>query len=243
MRRFVLAGVVGLATLAQAPVQLEATLDGAQEVPAVTSSGSGTGTFTVEDKKVEYAVTFAGLTGVVVGHIHHGAVGTAGAVVITFDGPTGSPFAGTSPPITEEQLQKLFLGEMYANVHTVAQPNGEIRGQIRLTTGKCDCETATSARDFRTCIRNQVRGLEGSERRQPEIKALKRLSRLSACGKTTGPRRAIACCLPMQPTENIVTDRMCAALPEAKCAKKSGTSLGTGTTCFPLAQNPCALSN
>ena len=81
--------------------ELEAVLDTAQEVPPpVGAAGaSGTGKFVLEeDGTIEADVTFQGLTGTPVSaHIHQGAPGVSGPVVIDFTPrlPVGSSTAGT----------------------------------------------------------------------------------------------------------------------------------------------------
>jgi hypothetical protein len=84
-------------------------------------------------------VTFSGLTGAPsLAHIHTGAVGVAGpadvaTLVLASDGMTATIPAGTT--LTGAQLAALQAGNLYFNVHTNLNPNGEIRGQITGTTG------------------------------------------------------------------------------------------------------------
>jgi hypothetical protein len=61
-------------------------------------------------------------------HIHRGAVGINGVIVFNFGDPT-SPFAGIMP-VTPVDVAH-FVGQFfYVNIHSVAFPTGEIRGQI-----------------------------------------------------------------------------------------------------------------
>ncbi len=69
-----------------------------------------------------------------------------------------------------------------------------------------------------------------------EIKALRRDVKKSSCGRTKGPKKAVACCV-REAAGNIVTDKLCLPVPEKSCATRGGTSLGAGTSCFP--SNPC----
>src|SRR5690349_5900641 len=66
-------------------VQLQATLNGAQEVPANTSTATGTfsGTYDKNTRLISYTVTYQGLTPVA-GHIHQAAPGVSGPVIVPF---------------------------------------------------------------------------------------------------------------------------------------------------------------
>jgi len=62
--------------------EIKVTLSGNQEIPPVTTSGSGTGTFNVgEDKSVSGKVTITGLA-VTVAHIHEAPAGSNGPIII-----------------------------------------------------------------------------------------------------------------------------------------------------------------
>jgi hypothetical protein len=108
-----------------------ATMNGNSEVPANGSTATGTATFTFNDqsKILTGTVTYTGLT-VTAAHIHKGAVGVAGNVVFGFAGSLASPISFTSAALTAEQEADLKAGLYYVNLHTVAYPDGEIRGQL-----------------------------------------------------------------------------------------------------------------
>jgi hypothetical protein len=77
--------VPSLAPVARAHVELRATLDGAQEVPAVSTTATATASFTFADetKTLEYAITIVQpLTGgaIIGAHIHEGLPGQANPV-------------------------------------------------------------------------------------------------------------------------------------------------------------------
>lgn len=108
------------------------TLSGAEQVPAVRTSASGSGMITVgEDKSVSGSVTVSGLAPMAA-HIHLGARGKTGPVAVgltkTADNvwsvPAGAKF-------TDAQYQSFMAGETYVNVHTPANKGGEIRGQLQ----------------------------------------------------------------------------------------------------------------
>ena len=107
-----------------------ASLTPAQETPATTSTASGTGVFIFDpvSRTMSGTVTSTGVTGTV-SHMHIGAVGVAAPVAIPF---TGGPANWTMPAtvLTDTQVASLNAGNFYANVHSAANPGGEIRGQL-----------------------------------------------------------------------------------------------------------------
>jgi len=111
------------------PVLFGSHLTGDQETPAVVTAAFGDATFTVNsDLTISYVVAATGLTGTSA-HIHSGAFGVGGSVLFPLaGGPT--KWRGTTPAMTADQFAALQTDGLYVNVHTVANPNGEIRGQI-----------------------------------------------------------------------------------------------------------------
>jgi hypothetical protein len=113
-------------------VTFKATMSGAQEVPPKTTDGKGEAEATLDTatKVLTYTVTYSGLSGpATMGHIHGPAAAGANAgVAIPFANPA-SPIKGTAT-LTDAQMADLMAGKMYANVHTAANPGGEIRGQL-----------------------------------------------------------------------------------------------------------------
>jgi hypothetical protein len=108
-----------------------ATMNGSSEVPAngSTATGTATLTFNSQTKILSGTVTYTGLT-VTAAHIHKGAVGVSGNVIFPFAGSLASPISFTSVALTSEQEADLNAGLYYVNLHTVAYPDGEIRGQL-----------------------------------------------------------------------------------------------------------------
>jgi hypothetical protein len=134
-----------------------ATLSGANEVPPVTTTATGTATLSVNGQQITYTVNVTNLQNAVVAHIHIAPVGENGPVRLNLCG-TGAPqpdcTSGTgvlatgtngttvgTPPITfDSLLAAMRTGGAYVNVHTSApgctagQPGcnagGEIRGQV-----------------------------------------------------------------------------------------------------------------
>ena len=108
------------------------SLTGKEEVPAVETAATGTGTITVgADKSVSGSVTTKGVEGVAA-HIHHAAAGKNGPPIVslekTGDGVWSVP---KGSKLTEEQVAAYKAGELYVNVHSAAHKGGEIRAQIK----------------------------------------------------------------------------------------------------------------
>jgi CHRD domain len=117
-----------------ATVSYTARLNGRSEVPKTDSKGKGKfdGQFDTQSKVMKYTLTFEGLTGpAAAAHIHGPATRsqTAGVVAPLGDKNPTSPVAG-SVTLTDDQVKMLQSAKMYVNVHTAANPGGEIRGQI-----------------------------------------------------------------------------------------------------------------
>lgn len=112
----------------------EATLSGAQEVPPVRTSGSGMAEiqFNGNTNVISWKVTYSGLSGpATAAHIHGPAAAGANAgVVVPFQNANATPIVGQAT-ITPAQLADLAGGRWYVNVHTAANPGGEVRGQLR----------------------------------------------------------------------------------------------------------------
>jgi hypothetical protein len=106
-----------------------AALSGAQEVPPVATTATGSATFTLSADRTQltYSVTHT-VTGGTASHIHLAAAGENGNVIYPFT-PFGSTMTGTLT-ITATDADNLEQGKMYVNVHSSTYPGGEIRGQI-----------------------------------------------------------------------------------------------------------------
>lgn len=107
------------------------TLTGDQEVPPVKSAGGGTSSIVIgSDRTVSGSVTTTGIAGIAA-HIHEAAPGKNGAVIIplTKDGNTYAVPPGTM--LSAEQYASFQAGNLYVNIHTTANPEGEIRGQLQ----------------------------------------------------------------------------------------------------------------
>lgn len=113
-------------------VQLSGQMSAAQEVPPKDSKGTGafTGTYNPATHGLDYSLTYQGLTGpATMAHLHGpAAVGQNAPVEVPFT-VSPSPIKGTAT-LTDAQAADLMAGRLYANVHTGANPGGEIRGQV-----------------------------------------------------------------------------------------------------------------
>jgi len=109
-----------------------ASMDGAQEVPAVATVAIGFGVFDLYQNpgEITFKVIVQGLSGdITLAHLHNGAPGVSGPVVQDlFSMVSGNVIEGEIDPTT--YLSDLLAGNIYINVHTAANPNGEIRGQL-----------------------------------------------------------------------------------------------------------------
>ena len=112
-------------------VAFVATLTGAEEVPAVTTTATGTfeGTFNKVTKILTYTVTYAGITPTG-WHIHKGAKGATGGVIFNFGTTFSTPFKEKTAALTADQETDLMAGSYYVNLHSVKSASGEIRGQL-----------------------------------------------------------------------------------------------------------------
>jgi hypothetical protein len=113
--------------------ELTATLNGASEVPPNTSPGTGTltGKFLREEHILQWSVTYEGLTGPATAAHFHGPASDAenAPPVLPITGNLASPIEGEAA-LTPEQEEQLLAGNWYFNIHTAANPGGEIRGQV-----------------------------------------------------------------------------------------------------------------
>jgi hypothetical protein len=147
---------------ANAPINL--TLTGAQENPPVVSAGTGTFRATAGTANLAYTLTASGTaTGITMAHIHSGARGVNGPIVadLIVANPAGVASINQSGNITVAQLKGPMAGDMaafmaalragtlYVNVHTLANPGGELRAQFPAppappATGSGALETSSS---------------------------------------------------------------------------------------------------
>ena len=132
-----LAAVAGCGSMSPPPpsnlVALTTQLRGANEVPPKPSNASGTvdAMFNKDTNVLRWKVSYTGLTGpATAGHFHGPAgVGANAGVALGWPGIITSPMEGIAT-LTAAQAADLLAGGWYANIHTAANPAGEIRGQM-----------------------------------------------------------------------------------------------------------------
>jgi hypothetical protein len=128
--------LLGLTSRSQAATTFKTTMNAASEVPTNQSGGTGSATITLDPatNKITWNVTFSSLTGPATAvHIHGPAPAGKNAGVMIWLSTKGQP---ATSPVTGEgslsaaQVSDLTNGQCYVNVHTDANPGGEIRGQL-----------------------------------------------------------------------------------------------------------------
>ena len=134
----------------------KARLDGYQEVPSLSTPGTGKFSAKIDSaaQRIDYTLSFSGLeAAAVAAHIHLGARATTGGViaflcsggnkpvcpaaggtvtgVITPSDIIGPAAQGIAAGEFAEVVRAIRSGAVYANVHSTLRPSGEIRGQVR----------------------------------------------------------------------------------------------------------------
>jgi hypothetical protein len=108
-------------------------LRAANEVPpnASPATGSVDAVFNKDTNLLRWKVSYTGLTGPAAAAHFHGpaAIGANAGVALPWQNPIHSPMEG-SATLTAAQAADLVAGRWYANIHTKANPGGEVRGQM-----------------------------------------------------------------------------------------------------------------
>ena len=131
--RIRLAGMGLAALLATAPiaiaetVQLKADLKGS----SAAAKGDAAVTYDTASKQVTWRITYSGLSGPPTAAHFHGPAqpGANAGVAVAIPNPATAPVQG-SAMLTEAQAADLLGGRYYINIHTAANPGGEVRGQV-----------------------------------------------------------------------------------------------------------------
>lgn len=113
--------------------KMKATLDSKSQVPPNTSAATGTADIDYDpaSKKLSWKLSYSGLSGPATAAHFHGPAeaGKNAGVAVAIPNATSSPVEG-SATLTEAQAADLVAGRYYINIHTAANPGGEIRGQV-----------------------------------------------------------------------------------------------------------------
>jgi hypothetical protein len=124
--------VTGCTTMSDSMYTQTVTLSGANEVPPVTTSATGTATVTIRpDHTVTVKETITGMTATA-SHIHQGAADANGPVIVPFTKTADNTFAtGEGAKLTDAQYEAFKAGGLYVNAHSAAHPGGELRAQLK----------------------------------------------------------------------------------------------------------------
>ncbi len=144
LRSALAAAVVGVVVLSGCASQrpsmtttiFETTLSAANEVPTNGSYGKGTveATWKPATMTLSYRATFTGLSGAPTAAHFHGPAMAGENAGVALPVTVGTPELGTiqgEAVLTQAQADDLAAGRWYFNIHTAANPGGEIRGQMR----------------------------------------------------------------------------------------------------------------
>jgi hypothetical protein len=109
---------------------LVAYLSGSAAVPPNSSDAFGEAQFTYDSdtRRLDYFVTYDGLSAEQVGIYGPADIGQNAAVSIAFPTPD-SPISGAII-LSREQGAELLTGKLYVDAHSEGYAKGEIRGQI-----------------------------------------------------------------------------------------------------------------
>ena len=120
------------------------TLSGAQETPAITTTGTGSAKLIFDPslKTINYNITWTlGSAAATTTNMHfHGA--EDGSDLKSSGVPTGfgltgfstantGTISGTTIALTDVQVAQLLAGKWYLNIHSSTVPGGELRGNIK----------------------------------------------------------------------------------------------------------------
>jgi CHRD domain len=112
---------------------LNAALLPDNQVPPAASSGSGAALVTLNQGQGEvcWDISVTDLTSpVILAHIHRGAAGTNGPVVVDFMEPVNGLSGCVHADAALVKQIRQNPADFYVNVHTTTFPTGEVRGQL-----------------------------------------------------------------------------------------------------------------
>lgn len=120
--------------IAASPVKMEIVLTGPAEVPGPGSNGKGTASLTFDSDKGQlcYMLMSSGTDAPTMAHIHKGAAGVAGSVVVPLAPPVSGMAEGCAP-VVADTLSAMMANpaDYYVNIHSATFPKGALRGQLK----------------------------------------------------------------------------------------------------------------
>ncbi len=120
-------------SIGYAQILFTVSLNGGNEVPAVTTDATGTAwaVLSPDMTSLTFHITYAQLDSTfTASHFHIGKAGVSGGVIFPITTFKGNTATGTWDNLPDSIVAKLLNGDIYVNVHSLAHPGGEIRGQL-----------------------------------------------------------------------------------------------------------------
>lgn len=117
-----------------ATTKMDVRMTGAAEVPgpgAPKGMGEASLIFDTDKAQICYRLHAMGFDTPTMAHIHKGATGVAGGVVVPLTAPANGSSEGCAP-VAADVLAAIVAtpSDYYVNVHSAAHPKGAIRGQL-----------------------------------------------------------------------------------------------------------------
>ena len=130
MRHTLFAAVAAVGLLIASAASAQMVHYSAKLAGAAGVKGSGDVTAMLDGKTFTYSASYKDLTGpAVAAHFHVAATPGGNGPPVMPAVVTPSPIKGTAT-LTDAQVADLNAGKWYLNVHTAANPGGEIRGTV-----------------------------------------------------------------------------------------------------------------
>jgi hypothetical protein len=129
-----LSAMLGAPAALAETIRFSAAMSPTREVPPVVGNGNGMTEATLDtaSSKLKWKITYSDLSSPATKAHFHGPAGVAekAGVAVDIKGNLASPIQGEAT-LTSEQTKDLMAGKWYVNIHTAANPGGELRGQLQ----------------------------------------------------------------------------------------------------------------